>query len=142
MERVSILYTKSIFKRLERQPSSIDNEETSENFDCIKIYVRVPFASVKGEQLLKQFVRKLRRYTKPNTVFVTLFDTKKFSKFCPTKDKIPRNQKANLIYQIVCPGCGEKYIGKTDRCVGTRMDEHGTREDQPLFRYLSPNECQ
>ena len=57
--------------------------------------------------------------------------------FCPTKDKIPVQQRANLIYQIDCPGCGESYIGKTDRCVETRMLEHGTRNTQPMFRHLS-----
>ena len=29
-----------------------------------------------------------------------------------------------------------KYIGKTDRCVITRMSEHTTRTDQPTFQHL------
>ena len=27
---------------------------------------------------------------------------------------------------------GELYIGKTDRCILIRMEEHGTRNDQPM----------
>ena len=57
--------------------------------------------------------------------------------FCPTKDKIPICQRANVIYKLSCPGSGEKYVGKTDRCLITRLLEHGTREDQPMFQHLS-----
>ena len=57
--------------------------------------------------------------------------------FCPSKDKIPTEQRANVIYKLSCPGCGENYIGKTDRCIKTRLLEHGTRNDQPMFQHLS-----
>ena len=57
--------------------------------------------------------------------------------FCPTKDKIPTQQKSNVVYKIKCPGCGESYIGKTDRCIFIRMKEHGTRADQPMHQHLS-----
>ena len=56
--------------------------------------------------------------------------------FCPTKDKIPTLQKANLIYKLTCPGCGKDYIGKTDRCLSIRLREHGTRTDQPMNLHL------
>ena len=56
--------------------------------------------------------------------------------FCPSKDKISDLQKSDLIYKLTCPGCGEIYIGKTDRCLGIRLNEHGTREDQPMYRHL------
>ena len=29
------------------------------------------------------------------------------------------------VYQFTCPGCNSKYIGKTDRCLSTRLTEHG-----------------
>ena len=56
--------------------------------------------------------------------------------FCPTKDKVLTEHKANVIYEIVCPGCGERYVGKTDRCFKTRMLEHGERVDQPMNQHL------
>ena len=46
--------------------------------------------------------------------------------FCSVKDKIPSNQKSNVIYTIKSPGCAEDYVGKTDRCVITRLNEHST----------------
>ena len=55
---------------------------------------------------------------------------------CSVKDKIPTHQKSNVIYTIKCPGCGEDYIRKTDRCVITRLNEHSNRSDQPMFQHL------
>ena len=40
----------------------------------------------------------------------------------------------------MCPGCGEKYIGKTERCLISRMNEHGKQENEPIFKHLS--ECE
>ena len=44
--------------------------------------------------------------------------------FCSAKDKIKTHQKANIIHDIQCPACKKHYIGKTDRCFVTRLDEH------------------
>ena len=37
------------------------------------------------------------------------------------------------IYKVTCPGCNEDYIGKTDRNLVTRLNEHASREDQHLY---------
>ena len=63
--------------------------------------------------------------------------TKNLSMFYSSKDQIPTDQKANLIYRFTCPGCNEKYVGKTDRNIITRLHEHGSRIDQPLHIHLT-----
>ena len=60
----------------------------------------------------------------------------RFYSFCSVKDKIPVEQKNNVIYKIRCPGCGEDYIGKTDCCFGKRMHEQGNKPEQPMFQHL------
>ena len=127
---------KSLINKLRSKPIPVANNN-SENDDATKIYIRVPFVGEKGEQFVKSCVRKLRRYTKRNIFYVTLYNTNKFSMFCPTKDKIPVHQRSNVIYELTCPGCGNKYIGKTDRCIITRLLEHGSRNDQPMHQHLS-----
>ena len=57
--------------------------------------------------------------------------------FCSSKDQIPADQKANLINCFTCPGCKEKYIGKTDRNIITGLHEHGSPIDQPLHIHLT-----
>ena len=61
---------------------------------------------------------------------------KKYAMFCSVKDKIPTHQKSIVIYAIKCPGCDEDYVGKTDRYVITRLNEHINRSDQPMFQHL------
>ena len=41
-----------------------------------------------------------------------------------------------MIYRITCPGCNDTYIGKTDRCIITRLKEHGERTEQPMYQHL------
>ena len=96
----------------------------------------MPYLGKQEEQLATMLVRKLHRYLKPNVKLIKLFNTKKASMFCPTKDKVTKEQKANVIYKIICPECNNVYVGKTDRCFGIHMNEHGTRSDQPMHQHL------
>ena len=40
----------------------------------------------------------------------------------------------------MCPGWGEKYIDKTEKCLISRMNEHGKQENESMFKHLS--ECE
>ena len=85
------------------------------------IWLNVPYAGPQGELLTKGLVRKLRRYLKKNTRIVVRHKSKYLSFLCSNKDKIPIEQRANVIYEVQCPGCGEKYTvpGSINRCSGT-----------------------
>ena len=61
-----------------------------------------------------------------------LFMTKKISFYCNVKDKVPHEQRNNILYRIRCPGCDVKYIGKAERCLISRMNEHGKRNIEPV----------
>ena len=54
--------------------------------------------------------------------------------FTSTKDKIPTLSKSNVVYQIECPGCGENYIGKTDRTVNERTKEHASTDAESAMK--------
>ena len=57
--------------------------------------------------------------------------------FCSNKDNIQFQQKANVVYRITCPGCYTKYIGKTDRNILTRKDEHRTADVSTPHKFCS-----
>ena len=57
--------------------------------------------------------------------------------FCSNKDHIQFQQKANVIYRITCPGCYNKYIGKTDKSIKARLDEHETKPGQAMYQHLT-----
>ena len=64
-------------------------------------------------------------------------NTKKVSYFVSNKDKILDLSRSNVVYQFTCPGCSLKYIGKTDRCLSTRLREHS----QPFKHTATNNSC-
>ena len=124
----------SVIKRLK---SNQQRNETNKEEDNRKIiWLRFPYLGKKGETLLTSLKRKMKRCLKEDVKFITSYNTKKMAMFCSAKDKIKTPQKANIIYDIQCPACKEHYIGKTDRCFVTRLDEHGSRHDQPMFQHL------
>ena len=45
-------------------------------------------------------------------------------------------QKFNIIYRIIYLGCFQKYVGKTNQNLITRLEEHGINVDQPLYQHL------
>ena len=71
--------------------------------------------------------------------FLKIYKTNKLALFCNTKNPFELGTKANVIYRITCPGCFSKHIGKTDHNHTTRLDEHGTKPDQPMYQHL--NSC-
>ena len=59
-----------------------------------------------------------------------------FHNIVPTRP-VPASQKANVIDKLVCPGCSQQYIGKTDRSLAFRLCEHARREEQPMYQHVS-----
>ena len=41
--------------------------------------------------------------------------TIKLNLFTNNKDKVPKQNKSNVVYEFTCPKCNSSYIGKTDR---------------------------
>ena len=91
------------------------NEINNNKENKTEIIFRLAYAGSKGEQLVKHCLKKTRHCLKINVRFVVIYDTKNISFYCSVKDKVPHEQGNNIIYRIMCPGCGGKYIGKTER---------------------------
>ena len=56
--------------------------------------------------------------------------------FKSSKYHVQFQQKANVVYKIKCPGCFNKYVGRIDRNIITRIFEHGTKPDQPMLQVV------
>ena len=123
----------SIINRLKSNVNRNGNINNNKD-DRKVIWINLPYLGKKGEQLTNSLIRKLKRSFKENNRFKTVYKTKKLSMFCTTKDSISAEQKSNVIYEITCPSCFQKYVGKTNRNLITRLDEHGTKVDQPVYQ--------
>ena len=125
----------SVIKRLK---TNQQRNKTNKEEDDRKIsWLQFPYLGKKSETLLASLKRKIRRCLRDDVKFITSYNTRKMVKmFCSAKDKVKITEKANIIYDILFPASKEHYIGKTDRCFLTRLDEHGRRHNQPMFQHL------
>ena len=126
----------SIINRLKSNVNRNYNIKNNKD-DRKVIWVYLPYLRKKGEQLANFLIRKLMRSFKKNVKLKTIYKTNKLSMFCKTKDNISVEQKSNVIYRITCPGCFQKYVGKTNRNLITRLDKHSAKVDQPMYQHLS-----
>ena len=128
----------SLINRLKSNINRNDNINNNKD-DRKVIWINLRYLgkqTTKGEQLTNSLTRKLKRSFKENIKFKMVYKTNKLSMFCNTKDRTSAEQKS-VIYRITCPDCFQKYVGKTDRNLITRLDEHGTKIDQPMYQLLS-----
>ena len=101
-----------------KSSSAIPSSNNSINGNGIpEIIFHLPYAGKVGEKLLKRCLKNVKRCLNSNIKFRVLYDTKKISFYCNTKDKVPHDQRNDVIYKIKCPGCNSCYIGKNERCL-------------------------
>ena len=82
------------FKHLQHKKTAIQNDDES----LINILICLAYLGNFGEGLVKKCILGMKHCFKMNVKFFTLFNTKKYLKFCSTKYKIPTHQKSNIVY--------------------------------------------
>ena len=43
-------------------------------------------------------------------------------------------------YKAICPDCNKDYVGKTGPNLVMKLNEHDSREDQPMYQHLPKSE--
>ena len=81
-------------------------------------------------------MRKLKCCFKEPVYFKIFYQNKKVPSFCSNKDPNPLYLKSHVIYKLTCPACKAEYIGKTDRCLIVRLDEHSSDHNSAMFQHL------
>ena len=101
------------------------------------LWLNVPFLGKNGQFLVKRLEKKLRK-SLSDFKFKVVLKTNKMSMFCSNKDRLSQKEKANVVYLFSCPGCSKKYIGKTERNLTTRLDEHARgNSDSAIHQHLT-----
>ena len=90
----------------------------------------MPFIGTKGEQPLRGLKRKLLRCLNVNVLIRTRITTTKLDMLTNAKDKVPKQNKSNVVYKFTCPKCNINYIGKTDRTLLERVKEHAYKDKE------------
>lgn len=77
------------------------------------------------------WVYRILRCLKVNVLINTRIKTTKLNLFTNTKDKVPKPNKLNVVYEFACPKCNSSYIGKTaDRTLMERVKEDAYKEQE------------
>ena len=117
------------YKKYSATKLTISRQTQPADQNLQKIWVRLPYLGTQGTNMINGCIRKLRKCLTKPVQFVIIFDTKKIAFYTSKKDKIPLLSRFNTIYQVTCSGCSKSYIGKTERCLKTRLNEHATQHD-------------
>ena len=104
-----------------------------------KIWIPPPFIGKRGTTFINNCTKKLRRLIKQPVKFATLWNTTTTNAFLGVKDITPKPLESSVVYKFTCPGCSCSYIGKTDRCLQTRIKEHCHSNDSEIYKHI--NSC-
>ena len=98
-------------------------DDTSHNNQDSTIWLTIPFVGDLTTQLR-------RRLVDPNVDISIKKKTTKLCFFSSTKDKKPPLSQLNVVYEFTCPGCSSLHIGKTNRTLLGRTQEHSIKDKE------------
>ena len=119
-------------KKLQAKEETEENrltDETEENPENARkseriLYVKLPYYG----RVSTQFGRKLSKIlsnNESNREIQVVYHTNKLKNFFSLKDRIPKLMQSTLVYEFQCQSeTDSKYIGKTKRRLGQRINEH------------------
>lgn len=112
-------------------PDAPDNE--------ISIWINSPYLGEIHQKLLSNLYRKLRKVSKPNinVKFKTIYNSNKVCFYTNMKDRTPIENQSFVVYEFTCPGCSDKYIGKTERNLSERCVEHATIVNSAINSHIT-----
>ena len=98
-----------------------------------------PLIGKKGNFFLRNCTKKFFRLLKQPVKFVNHWKTTECNSFTSLKDPTPKPCKRSVVFEFVCPGCNSSYIGKTDRCLDTRVNEHAKSNKSEIYNHACAN---
>ena len=111
-----------------------DNNKTfndNETDEAVRIYIKIKNSGETTDRLIKKYMKKLHKCFKKKKrfKFVLQYETTKLSYFTNKKDKTSLLSQSSVVYKFVCPGCSFSYIGKTERTLWERTEEHACKKN-------------
>jgi hypothetical protein len=69
---------------------------------------------------------------------ISLFNSEKiyYKTYIGLKDQTDKELQSGVVYKFSCPGCQLSYIGKTDRCLRTRIKEHSSDKNSEVHKHI------
>ena len=96
----------------------------------------MPYLGKYGTRLAHSFINRITPLLKIKCTFVILWKTTNSNSFLSNKDKTPMRYQSSVVYKFTCPRCNCRCIGKTDRCLYTRLKEHSQDNKSEIFNQI------
>ena len=115
-----------------------DNKQSKPPLDpnTTVIFLSLPYVGKQGEALVRKCCNEIKYLVHKPLKFQIHWQTTKVSFFTSTKDPVPKDLKSSVVYQFDCSGCGDMYIGKTNRNLITRVKEH-CKPNSEIYNHTS-----
>ncbi len=114
--------------------NNTENENTNPNPPTI--WIHLPFIGKRGSSLIRSCTNKISRLLIARPTFITIYDTTNSNTYLNLKDRTDKELQSSVVYKFSCPGCQLSYIGKTDRCLRTRIKEHSSDKNSEVHRNI------
>ena len=110
-----------IFKRITSNHSLPQSQQQTQATDIqeeeIRMSINLPYIESTRE--------KLRRILRSHTIRSTFYTENTLPKLlCKPKDRVAKEDKNNIVYEIDCSNCKVVYFGESKRSLKSRSDEH------------------
>ena len=98
--------------------------------------VNLPFLAKYGTELTNSFIRKIGPLLKYPCKFIVNWKTADANCFISLKDHTQEMYQSSVVYEFKCPRCNANYVGKTDRCLYTRVKEHSCHDSFEIYNHI------
>ena len=100
-------------------------------------YMKLPYIGTYSKKVQDKILALCSNLCKKTNIKV-VFTSQKISSFFSTKDKMPSELRARVVYKFTCASCKACYVGQTTRYFNTRVHEHLNKKSQPssIFKHL------
>ena len=130
------LVDKQMKKYLKKVDLAKEKDKDDENIS----YMKLPYIGDYSRTVQNKILTLCSKLCK-NTNIKLVFTSKKISSYFSSKDKMPSDLRARVVYKFSCAGCNACYVGQTTRYFDTRVHEHLHKQSQlsSVFKHLAAN---
>ena len=120
-----------------------DEAKNEDEEKPISLTLNLPYAGVKGEQLVRKvtkYISKTVNKSKKVVTMQTVYRAKRLGSNFNIKDQIAFQHQHNVVYHGECPNrkCNSQYTGETKCRIGKRSGQHqGEDKQSHLFKHAS-----
>ena len=101
-----------------------------------KKFLSLPYINEKSDKITKNLSNLVNKYFHNTKLIVAIKAPREIGHSFPFKDKVSEPEYQSLVvYQINCKNCEASYIGKTERILNIRIEEHKKDSNSALCRH-------